>query len=125
MQVISSHDAWHTSHCCMAHVTLLRYALYAQVGELGNIGWREEENLRKQALEAAGITTATGPLPPAKDQAAAAAAAAAVSVTKKVGPVLRWCTHGVMCRAAVNNLCCMYSLGILHCRRSSSSLGCP
>jgi hypothetical protein len=58
---------------------------YPQVGELGNIGWREEENLRKQALEAAGITTATGPLPPAKDQAAAAAAAAAaVSVTKKV-----------------------------------------
>ncbi|KAJ9531496.1 hypothetical protein QJQ45_015040 [Haematococcus lacustris] len=35
-----------------------------EVGELGHVGWREEDNMRKQALEAAGITAATGPLPP-------------------------------------------------------------
>nr|AAT72293.1 nitrate reductase [Dunaliella viridis] len=45
-----------------------------EVGERGNIGWREEENLRMQALEAAGITTKEGPLPPNRDIAAAAAA---------------------------------------------------
>lgn len=40
-----------------------------EVGVLGNMGWREEDNLRKQALEAAGIATAVGPLPPAAQMA--------------------------------------------------------
>ncbi len=63
-----------------------------EVGALGNIGWREEDNLRQQALEAAGIAAAAGPLPPAaaavpatngvvaaKQQAAAVVAAAATN----------------------------------------------
>nr|AGC97428.1 nitrate reductase [Dunaliella salina] len=48
-----------------------------KVGKLGHVGWREEEHLRTQALEAAGIATKEGPLPPIKELAAAPKAAAA------------------------------------------------
>lgn len=43
----------------------LQHPAPIEVGALGNIGWREEDNKRQQALEEAGIANATGPLPPA------------------------------------------------------------
>ena len=47
-----------------------------EVGELGNIGWREEDNLRAQALAAASTGTAS--------TAAAGASAAAPSTPMRV-----------------------------------------
>ncbi len=57
-----------------------------ELGALGNMGWREEDNLRQQALEAAGISAPAGPLPPVAGPGAAAAAKPAMQVRPVVRP---------------------------------------
>lgn len=53
---------------------LFQHPAPVEVGERGGIGWREEDNLREQALQAAALGGAA-PVPKAAEAAAAAAAA--------------------------------------------------